>query len=202
MNATNRHQKTLTFVSLIAAAALQGLVGCSSDSPGTHPDGSSGSGGSTGSGGSGTGSGGSSTGTGGATNNDSGSTGSGGGSGGANAGSGGSVVMPDGGGTGGAAPGDVPPAKGFTCTQVMGVSVTYDWFTGGFEMGAGIDGAHWQGLAPATPLMSFIQDWANPNSPLYNMAKLSPCTSGSTNPDRVIIVGVNFSLTTAAQWLA
>src|SRR6266404_3163419 len=140
MNATNRRQ-TLTFVSLIAATALQGLVGCSSDSPGTHPDGSSGSGGSSGSTGSGgstgsTGSGGSSTGTGGATNNDSGSTGTGGGSGGANAGSGGSIVNPpDGGGSGGAAPGDAPPAKGFTCTQAMGVSVTYDWFTGGFEMG-------------------------------------------------------------------
>ncbi|HXI60369.1 MAG TPA: hypothetical protein VNO55_30110, partial [Polyangia bacterium] len=78
----------------------------------------------------------------------------------------------------------------------------YDWFTGGFEMGAGIDGAHWQGLAPSTPLMSFIQDWANPSSPLYNMAKLSPCTSGSTNPDRVILVGVNFSLKSAAEWLA
>jgi hypothetical protein len=89
-----------------------------------------------------------------------------------------------------------------TCTLVIGVSVTYDWFTGGFEaQGSGIDNARWEGLAPSVARMSFIQNWADPNSDLWSMAKLSPCTTNANNPDRVIFVGVNWDYNTPAQWM-
>jgi hypothetical protein len=100
----------------------------------------------------------------------------------------------------GAAAGDAA-VKGFVCTLVIGVSVTYDWFTGGFETGAGIDNTRWEAMAPSQPGPSFIADWADPNAPLWTMAKISPCTLRPTTPDRVIFVGVNWTYTTDAEWL-
>jgi hypothetical protein len=113
----------------------------------------------------------------------------------------GSVVTPDAGGTDGAPAADGSMSNRHTCTLVIGVSVTYDWFTGGFLMGAGIDDGRWEGLAPSMPAVSFIEDWANPNSPLWAMNKLSPCTTNADNPDRVIFVGVNWNYSTAAEWV-
>ncbi|HEX3696558.1 MAG TPA: hypothetical protein VH374_14340 [Polyangia bacterium] len=101
----------------------------------------------------------------------------------------------------GATAGDGAAAKGFVCTLVIGVSETYDWFTGGFETGAGIDNARWEALAPSQPGPSFIADWAEPSAPLWSMAKISPCTLRPTTPDRVIFVGVNWTYSTAAEWL-
>ena len=185
--------------SLIGAAALQSASGCSSDSSGGSQTGSGGS--TSGSGGSGTG--GAVNGSGGAASGSGGSGigGSGEGTGGSGAGTGGSVITTDGGGSGGAAPADGPTSKGYTCTLVIGVSVTHDWFTGGFEMGAGIDNTRWEGLAPVQADVSFIQIWADPNAALWKMAKLSPCAMNPDNPDRVIFVGVNWTYTTAAEWL-
>jgi len=200
MNAIQCRQISLV-ASLLGAMALQALAGCSSDSSGSGQTGSGGS--MVGSGGSGHGTGGAATGSGGASN---GSGGSGEGSGGSSPGTGGSgtgggVVSSDGGGAGGAASTDGPAAKGYTCTLVVGVSVTHDWFTGGFELAAGIDNARWEGLAPAQADVSFIQIWADPNAALWKMAKLSPCAMNAENPDRVIFVGVNWQYTTAAEWL-
>ncbi len=83
----------------------------------------------------------------------------------------------------------------YTCTQVIGVSVTGDWFNAGFE--DGLDGGRWQVLWRG---QAFIDLWADPKSDLWSLAPQSPCTSGSANPDRVIFTGVNWEHKTAAQW--
>lgn len=98
---------------------------------------------------------------------------------------------------------DATIPKTFTCTIVIGPSFTYDWFTAGFETAPGIDNNRWEGLAPAQPGAAFIQDWADPNATqLWALPKISPCLQRSVNPDRVIFVGVNWTYTTAAEWLA
>jgi len=211
MNAIDRRR---IVASLLGAAALYALAGCSSDSSGSGQTGSGSSGASasgsgsgtggaaTGSGGATTGSGGSGEGSGGATTGSGGSgEGSGGSSAGTDGGTGGSGVTIDGGGSGGAPATVGPTSKGYTCTLVMGVSVTHDWFTGGFEMGAGIDNARWEALASAQGEVSFIQMWADPNAALWKMEKLSPCAMNADSPDRVIFVGLNWNYKTVAEWL-
>jgi hypothetical protein len=89
--------------------------------------------------------------------------------------------------------------KDYQCNLIMGVSVTYDWFTGGFENG--VDGSRWEGMAPSQADVSFIQMWNDPNNQLWSMAKLSPCTQHPDAPDRVIYTGVNWTYTTAAEWV-
>jgi hypothetical protein len=90
-----------------------------------------------------------------------------------------------------------PPAssEAFVCTQVMGVSVTGDWFGAGFE--DGIDGSRWQALWRSH---AFVELWADPASDLWSMKPESPCAQRSDNPDRVIFTGVNWEYKTREAW--
>jgi hypothetical protein len=91
-----------------------------------------------------------------------------------------------------AAPG---PVESFVCTQVMGVSVTGDWFGAGFE--DGIDGSRWQALWRSH---AFVELWADPASDLWSMKPSSPCALRSDNPDRVIFTGVNWEYKSLEAW--
>jgi hypothetical protein len=208
---------------LLGAYLATGLVACSSDdstSPSQNaPDGSSSNttmttgGGSAGSGGGG----------GGSMNNSDASTGAAG-SGSAGSGGGGGGSMNNSDASTGAAGQDTteaattPPVdaaklgdadaqgdsgarsrKDYQCNLVMGVSVTYDWFTSGFE--AGVDNNRWEAMAPSQALVSFIQMWNDPSNQLWSMAKVSPCTQHPDAPDRVIFTGVNWDYKTAAEWV-
>ena len=82
---------------------------------------------------------------------------------------------------------------------MTGDSVTHDWFSNGF--GAGLDKSRWEALAPTQAGMAFIQFWADPNSTLWSMTKLTPCNQGAGKPDRIIFKGVNWQYTTAAEWV-
>jgi hypothetical protein len=86
-------------------------------------------------------------------------------------------------------------APPFVCTQVMGVSVTGDWFGAGFE--DGIDGGAWQALWRSH---AFVELWADPASDLWTMKPQSPCVERSGNPDRVIFTGVNWEYKTKEAW--
>ena len=92
-------------------------------------------------------------------------------------------------------------AKDVVCTQVMGVSITYDWFTHGFDM-TPLDITRWQLKGIDIAGMSFIDEWSNSASALWGAPVVSPCANGSSNPDRIIFVGVNWTYTTAAQWVS
>jgi hypothetical protein len=86
---------------------------------------------------------------------------------------------------------------GFVCTQVMGVSVTADWFGAGFE--EGLDGSRWQAV---TRQHAFVQLWADPKSDLWSIPPVSPCAARAGDPDRVLFTAVNWEYKTADEWAA
>ncbi len=85
----------------------------------------------------------------------------------------------------------------FVCTQVMGVSVTGDWFGAGFE--DGLDGDHWQALWRSK---AFLDLWADPQSDLWTLPPQSPCRDRVRDPDRVIFTAVNWEYQTKEAWEA
>jgi hypothetical protein len=87
--------------------------------------------------------------------------------------------------------------RGYTCTQVIGVSVTGDWFGAGFE--SGNDDDRWQAL---TRTHAFVELWGDPKDPVWSEPVVSPCAKNSTKPDRVIFTGVNWQLKTVDEWTA
>jgi hypothetical protein len=86
-------------------------------------------------------------------------------------------------------------ADSFTCTQVMGVSVTGDWFNAGFE--AGVDNARWQVIWRKK---AFIELWADPNNEIWSVPIQSACARNANNPDRIIFTGVNWEQTAEPWW--
>ena len=85
----------------------------------------------------------------------------------------------------------------YVCTQVMGVSVTGDWFGAGFE--SGNDDARWQAL---TRSHAFVNLWADPKDPVWSEKIVSPCVKNSAKPDRVVFMGVNWEWKTVEEWTA
>jgi hypothetical protein len=88
-------------------------------------------------------------------------------------------------------------ADDFVCTEVLGVSVTGDWFGAGFERG--IDGARWQARSRSH---AFVELWADPASDVWTLPAVSPCARRSDDPDRVIVTVVNWEYKTQAEWEA
>jgi hypothetical protein len=111
-----------------------------------------------------------------------------GGSGGMGAGMGGSA------GAGGNAGGFPDPAS-FVCNEMLGVSVTGDWFHAGFE--DGLPGDKWQVKWQS---QAFVEKWADPNHEVWSQAVESNCTNSSSNPDRVIFTAVNWTYTSEDPW--
>jgi len=85
----------------------------------------------------------------------------------------------------------------FVCTEVLGVSVTGDWFGAGFE--SGIDGSRWQARSRSH---AFVELWADPASDLWTLPAQSPCARRSDDPDRVIFTAVNWEWKTREEWEA
>ena len=85
----------------------------------------------------------------------------------------------------------------YVCTQVMGVSVTGDWFSSGFE--SGNDDARWQAI---TRHHGFVHFWADPKDPIWNEPIVSPCAKNSDKPDRIILTTVNWEYKTTDEWVA
>ena len=83
----------------------------------------------------------------------------------------------------------------YTCTEVIGVSVTGDWFNSGFE--EHVDSSRWQ---VRWKHHAFIEQWADPQNALWKDPPQSPCAARSNDPDRVIFVGVNWQYKTQAEW--
>lgn len=103
----------------------------------------------------------------------------------------GEVAISDAPATGATAP------EHFVCSQVMGLMLTDQWYTAGFETAPGIDDARWQ-----LKWMdhSYIDEWANPNSAFWAIVPASPCAQDSDNPDRVLLVALSWTLVTLADW--
>jgi unsaturated rhamnogalacturonyl hydrolase len=88
-----------------------------------------------------------------------------------------------------------PAASPYACTEVIGVSVTGDWFNAGFE--EGLENSKWQVRWKAH---AFIEQWADGQNALWTMPPQSPCAARSNDPDHVIFTGVNWQYKTQAEW--
>jgi hypothetical protein len=101
-------------------------------------------------------------------------------------------------GPGCAAAAAAPAAEGpFTCTELIGVSTTGDWFGAGFEQG--LDGNRWQAR---TRTHAFVEQWGDSRDPLWSVPVASPCARNAEAPDRVLFTGVSWELKTVEQWTA
>lgn len=99
-------------------------------------------------------------------------------------------------GSAGSAGGEPVEATDFTCSQVTGLMITGEWYNAGFEQG-GVDPDKWQ---LKNQHYGYIGNWIDPNSEFWNAPVTSPCASGSTAPDRVLFVAVDWEFTTQGQW--
>jgi hypothetical protein len=88
-----------------------------------------------------------------------------------------------------------PKKESFVCTEVIGVSVTGDWFGAGFE--SGNEDERWQARWRK---QAFVDLWANPDDPVWAVPLTSPCTKNSDKPDRVLFMTVNWKFTTLPEW--
>ena len=80
------------------------------------------------------------------------------------------------------------------------MTLTREWFLAGFESDAGIINGRWQLKAREH---GYITEWANPNSDFWNQELESPCATGSTNPDHVVLTVLSWApacCTTQPQW--
>jgi hypothetical protein len=120
-------------------------------------------------------------------------------------GSGGSDDPGEGGSSGsldaGATPDAEPPTTGpatgpFTCTLMIGINATDEWWTQGFE--GMVDNAKWEIVRVHS---GFVELWADPKNGVWGTKPSSACAQNADNPDRVIFVGLNFDTTTLEQWV-
>jgi hypothetical protein len=176
---------------LFAALVLAGCSPSDDASPLSEPQPTSGAGGQTQASGGTGGSAGSTQTTGGTTTG--GSAGAAGSSGGASGGATG------GGGAGGASggTGGTPTIPtDFTCSQVIGLMITGEWYNEGFEEG-GVDPDKWQ---LKNQHYAYVQEWIDPNGEFWNAPVSSNCATGSDAPDRVIFVSASWEYTTQQEW--
>jgi hypothetical protein len=95
-----------------------------------------------------------------------------------------------------ASPAPADAAAGpFSCTLVLGIKETGEWFNAGFE--TIVENARWE----VVPVHNgHIELWADPRSDLWAMKPASPCTQAAA-PDRVVFVGTNYDYTTTAEFV-
>ncbi len=85
--------------------------------------------------------------------------------------------------------------QSFACTLLIGCFQTSQWYDAGFETAVG--NAKWEIKWEHN---TFTEHWASPTDAFWNIAVMSPCTSGAAAPDRVIFVSYSMTLTTEAAW--
>ena len=90
---------------------------------------------------------------------------------------------------------DALSSHSFTCNQVIGLSVTGEWYAAGFE--TFVDDSRWQAV---TLTHAYVDLWTDPTNTVWATAPVSPCAANAADPDRVLFTGCNWDYTTAAQW--
>jgi hypothetical protein len=88
-----------------------------------------------------------------------------------------------------------PPTSAFSCTLLIGIQATEEWYTAGFE--TMVDNSKWELIWVHS---GFVELWANANDPVWTTAITSPCAQNPDKPDRVIFVALNYIETTLAFW--
>jgi hypothetical protein len=88
-----------------------------------------------------------------------------------------------------------PPSSAYTCTMMIGILATEEWYDHGFE--SMVDNSKWELVWVHS---GFVELWANPSDPVWSTAITSPCARNADKPDRVIFLALNFDYDTPAQW--
>jgi hypothetical protein len=116
------------------------------------------------------------------------------------------------GGVGGASGGAAPQGGGagavsvgpFSCTLVLGLFTTSQWFNGTDPGGAdktflqdGVDATKWQAKMQK---YSYAEKWADPKNDLWNLPMQNPCAMASSTPDRALFVGFSPSTKDQPGW--
>ena len=74
-------------------------------------------------------------------------------------------------------------ALGSSCTQVIGFSQTMQWYADAPDFEATVGDDQWQLL---WNLGAGVDSWADPGYVGWSIPVVSPCTSASANPDRIV----------------
>jgi hypothetical protein len=102
-----------------------------------------------------------------------------------------------GGSTGTPAPtGMAEPESMYTCTHLIGINATEEWFDAGFQ--SIVEDSKWQIVRVHS---GFVDLWANPNNGFWGTKVSSPCAMNSDKPDRIIFVGLKFEWTDKKMWV-
>jgi hypothetical protein len=96
------------------------------------------------------------------------------------------------------APPPTGPAGPYTCSMVVGIQATGDWFNAGFEKI--VDNDRWQLMEVHS---AFINLWADPKNSIWGSKPSSACKMNAANPDRVILVVLSnhWETWTLDQWV-
>jgi len=96
-----------------------------------------------------------------------------------------------------AGPAATTPAAGpFTCTLIIGIQATGQWYGAGFENL--VDNAKWEVISVHS---AKVEAWANPNDKLWASKPSSPCAMNAGNPDRILFTGLNWVYDKVEQWV-
>jgi hypothetical protein len=87
----------------------------------------------------------------------------------------------------------VPPS--FICTEVIGLTITAEWYGAGFEQI--VDDARFQAR---TRPHTFVDQWADPAHAAWSEPITSPCAKHAAAPDRVVLFAANWNLKTQEEW--
>ncbi len=90
-----------------------------------------------------------------------------------------------------------PAPPPFTCTEVIGLTITAEWYGAGFEQL--IEDARFQAR---TRPHTFVDQWADGAHEAWSEPVMSPCQQGSAAPDRVVLFAANWKLTSEQEWTA
>jgi hypothetical protein len=89
--------------------------------------------------------------------------------------------------------GTVASGGPFTCSLVLGLFTTSQWFNGAQPGGAsktflqnGVDATKWEGKMQK---YSYIEKWSDTANPIWNIPTQNPCAANAAAPDRVAFVG-------------
>jgi hypothetical protein len=95
------------------------------------------------------------------------------------------------------APEPPPPAPAsFRCTEVIGLTITAEWYGAGFEQL--VPDARFQAR---TRPHTFVDQWSDPAHEAWSQPISSACRDRPESPDRVVLFAANWKLSSKQEWV-
>jgi hypothetical protein len=92
------------------------------------------------------------------------------------------------------APSQNAPAP-YVCTEVIGLTITSEWYGAGFEELVGDSR-----FQARTRAHTFVDQWADPTHEAWSEPISSPCAARPDRPDRVVLFAANWKIEDQASW--